>query len=131
MSQLLIRQLDLIRVLPFPFVLLGKNLLEPVRLSLSSCLVCECGIMKDAELLTATVTPQSAHFFEIWCPLSPLTLLDRHCVHRLTFYLAAYPSIFSVRAVVPCQDLTTQQTSMFPNLKRSFTGCPRFCLQPR
>ena len=89
--QLLIRQLDSIRVLPFPFVLLGKNLFEPVRLSLSSCLICECGIMKDAELLTATVTPKSAHFFEIWCPLSPLTLLDRHCVHRLTFYLAAYP----------------------------------------
>lgn len=90
-NRFLIRQLDSIRVLPFPFVLLGKNLFEPVRLSLSGCLVCECGIMKDDELLTAPVTPKSAHLFEIWCPLSPLTLLDRHCVHRLSFYLAAYP----------------------------------------
>jgi hypothetical protein len=90
-KRLLIRQLDSIRVLPFPFVLLGKSLFEPVRLSLSGCLVCECGIMKDDELLTAPVTPKSAHFFEIWCPLSSLTLLDRYCVHRLTFYLAAYP----------------------------------------
>ena len=47
--------------------------------------------MKDDELLTAPVTPKSAHLFEIWCPLSPLTLLDRYLFHRLTFYLAAYP----------------------------------------
>ena len=45
--------------------------------------------MKEDELFAATVTSKSAHFPEIWCPLSRLTLLDRHCIHRLTFYLAA------------------------------------------
>src|SRR5450755_4223327 len=49
--------------------------------------------MTDAELLAATVTPQSAHLLEIWCSLSRLTLLDRHCFHRLTFYLAAHPLV--------------------------------------
>ena len=74
-------------MLPFSFVLFGKNFFEPVRLSLSGCLVPERGIMKHDELLAATVTPKSAHRFEIWCPLFRLTLLDRHCFHRLTFYL--------------------------------------------
>ena len=101
--QLLIRQLDSIRVLPFPFVLLGKNLFEPVRLSRSSCLVHECGIMKDDELLTATVTPKSAHLLEIWCSLSRLTLLDRHCFHRSDILSGCAPSGFTVRTVVPAR----------------------------
>jgi hypothetical protein len=37
-------------VLPFPFVLFGKNLFEPVRLSRGDCLVREGGIMKDSAL---------------------------------------------------------------------------------
>jgi hypothetical protein len=37
----LIWQLDSIRVLPFPFVLIGKNLFQPVGLLLGDCLVHE------------------------------------------------------------------------------------------
>ena len=63
------------------FVFLGKNSLQPVRLSLRHVLVHECGVMKDDELLSAPVTPQRAHFLECWCPLSRLTFLDGHCFH--------------------------------------------------
>ena len=56
----LVRQLDSIRVLPFPFMLVGENLFEPVRLAGSYCLVHEGGIMKHNELLLATVTPKDA-----------------------------------------------------------------------
>jgi hypothetical protein len=44
-------------------------------------LVGESGVMKDRELLATTVTPERAHLLESWCPLSHLTLLDRHCFH--------------------------------------------------
>jgi hypothetical protein len=60
-KSLLIRQLDSIRVFPFAFVLLGKNLFEPVRLSLSASLVHDCGIVEDDKFLAAAVTPKSAH----------------------------------------------------------------------
>jgi hypothetical protein len=86
----LVWQLDSIRVLPFPFVLLGKNLFQPVRLPLGNRLVHEGGIMKHGELLAATVTAKGAHFRESRCPFSGLTLLDCYCLHRLTFYLAAF-----------------------------------------
>ena len=46
----------------FPFVLFGKDLFEPVRLSRGGCLVHKGGIVKDDELLTATVTPKSCPF---------------------------------------------------------------------
>ncbi len=77
----LFRQLDTVRVLPFPLVFLGKNLFEPLRLSLRRFLIHESGFMKNDELLAANVTPKCAHFLESWCPLSRLTLLDRHCSH--------------------------------------------------
>ena len=51
-------------MLPFPFVFLGKNLFEPLRLSFRRFLVRDCGIMKDDELLAATVTPKRAHLLE-------------------------------------------------------------------
>ena len=76
-------------MLLFPFVLFGKNLFEPVRLSRSDYLIHKGGVMKDDELLTARITPKSAHLPEIWRSLSRLTLLDGHCLHRLIFYLAA------------------------------------------
>jgi hypothetical protein len=80
---------------PFPFVLFGKNLFEPVRLSRSDCPVHKGGIMKDDELLTATITPKSAHLLETRRSLFRLTLLDCHSLHRLIFYLAAHP-LFSL-----------------------------------
>ena len=58
----LVWQLDSIWVLPFPFVLLGKNFSEPVRLSFCNCLIHEGGIMKNDELLAAAVTTKSTHF---------------------------------------------------------------------
>ena len=78
---LLVRQFDAIRVLSIPFVFLGKNFFEPVCLLLCRFLVGESGVMKDRELLATTVTPERAHLLESWCPLSHLTLLDRHCFH--------------------------------------------------
>jgi hypothetical protein len=109
----LIRQLDSIRVLPFPFVLFGKNLFEPVRLSRGDCLVREGGIMKDDELLTATITPKGAHLREMWCSLYRLTLLDRQSPHRLTFYLAVYPLFSPFWPPFP-RELYTQQRVCFP-----------------
>jgi hypothetical protein len=53
--------LDATRVLPFTFVFLGKNLFEPMRLSVSGGLVRACGMMKEDELFTTNVAPQSAH----------------------------------------------------------------------
>jgi hypothetical protein len=47
--------------------------------------------MKDGELLSAIVTPKGTHLPEIRRSLSRLTLLDRHCLHRLSFYLFARP----------------------------------------
>jgi hypothetical protein len=49
---------------PLPFVFLGKNLLESVRLSLGRFPVHEYGVMKDNKLLAASVTPKRAHLFE-------------------------------------------------------------------
>jgi hypothetical protein len=68
-------------MLPFPLVFLGKNSLQPVCLLLRCVLVHQCGVMKDYELLSATVTPKRAHFREGCRPLSRLSLLDRHCFH--------------------------------------------------
>ena len=76
-----IRQLDAVRVSSFPFVFLGKNLFQPMRLSLRSLVIHERGILEDNELFAATVTPKRAHFRERWCALSCLTLFDRHCFH--------------------------------------------------
>ena len=68
-------------MLPFSFVFLGKNLFEPLRLSCRRSVVHERRVMKDDELLAATVTPKYAHFLESWCLLLCLTLLDRHGFH--------------------------------------------------
>ena len=99
-------------MLPFPFVFLGKNFFEPVRLSLSHCLVCECGVVKDDEHFATTVTPKSAHFLEIWSRLSRLTFLDRHCFHCLTFYLATWILFSPLRA----------QFATEPNYRSSAVG---------
>ena len=82
-------------MLPLPLVLVDENPFEPVCLARSHCLVHEGGIMKYDELLPATVTPKGAHFPETWRSLSRLTFLDRHCLHRLPFYLAVY-TLFSL-----------------------------------
>jgi hypothetical protein len=86
---MLIRQLDAIRVLVFPFVFLGKNLFEPERLSRGGSLVHQHGIMKHNELLAASITPKRTHLPEMRRSLSRLPLLDRYRFHRLTFYLSA------------------------------------------
>jgi hypothetical protein len=60
-------------MLAFPFVFLGKNLFEPLRLSCRCSVVRKSRLMKDDELLAATVTPKRAHFLESWCPVFGLT----------------------------------------------------------
>ena len=85
-------------------MLFGQNLFQPERLSLSGRLVDGCGMVKDDELLTTTVTAKSTHFFAIGCPLSGLTLLDGHGIHVLTFYrllalLGAALYVSSVRSL--------------------------------
>ena len=75
-------------MLPFAFVLLGKNFYEPMGLTLSDTPVQKCGIVSDDKFLAAVVTAKSAHLCKAGCTLPRLTLLDRHCLHRLTFYLA-------------------------------------------
>ena len=77
----LVRQLNAIRVSPFPFVFLGKNLFKPVCLSLRRFLVNDCGVLKQDELLAAVVTPKRAHFLETGCSLFGLPFPDRHCFH--------------------------------------------------
>ena len=68
-------------MLALPFVFLGKNLFEPLCLSLRRFLIHESEVLKDGELLAATVTPKRAHFLACWCPFFRLTFLDRHCFH--------------------------------------------------
>ena len=79
----LFRQLDSIRVLPFPFVLLGKNLFEPMRLTLSDCLIHKCRIVEDDKSLTAIVAAKSTHLCKGGRTLSRLTFLYSYCSHRL------------------------------------------------
>src|SRR4029077_15459895 len=56
-----------------------------------------CPEMWDRErFLAAIVTPKGAHLREIRRSLPCLTLLDRHCVHRLTFYLAVRSLVSSL-----------------------------------
>jgi hypothetical protein len=93
LCQDLVRQLDSVRVFGFAFVFLGKNLFEPTRLLLCDCLVYAGGIMKDDELLTATITSEGAHLLEVGRSLSRLTFLDRYSLHALTFYLSAHSSL--------------------------------------
>ena len=50
--------------------------------------------MKDDEILTADITPKRAHLHESWRLHSRLILLDCHCFHSLTLYLAAFHSPF-------------------------------------
>lgn len=101
MDGYLVRQLDSIRVLAFTIVFFSKNLFKPLRLSRSNCLVHNGGIMKDDELLPATITPKSAHGVEIWCSLSRLTLLDRHGFHLLPLYLSAGSPFSSLKSPFP------------------------------
>ena len=69
-------------MLPFPFVFLGKNLFQPVCLSLRRMLVHDCRVLKQHELLATAITPKRTHFSEgSGCPLLRLTFLDRHCFH--------------------------------------------------
>jgi len=65
----------------FAFVLLGKNLLEPVSLALSHGLVHESGIVLDDKFLAATVTPKSTNLLKAGRPLPHLTFLDGYCSH--------------------------------------------------
>jgi hypothetical protein len=78
---MLVRQLDAVRVLPFPFVFLGKHFFEPLRLPLRLFLVRACGIMKNEKFLATLVTAKRTHFAESWCRLSRLALFDRHSFH--------------------------------------------------
>jgi len=70
-------------VLPFAFVLLGKNLFEPMCLTLSDCLIHKCRIVENDKYLTAIVAAKSTHLCKGGCTLSRLTSLYRHCSHRL------------------------------------------------
>ena len=55
-------------------VFLCKNLLKPLGLSLCRFLIHTRRVLKDDELLATAVTPKRAHFHEIWCLHSRLTL---------------------------------------------------------
>ena len=46
-------------VLPFAFMLLGKNFFEPMGLMISDCLIHKFRIVKDDKFLTAIVTAKS------------------------------------------------------------------------
>lgn len=66
---------------PLALVIVGENLLQPVRLPLGGRLLRNCGIMKHNELFATTITAKRAHLFEAFRPLQRLSLFDRHCVH--------------------------------------------------
>jgi len=91
---LLFWQLNSVWMLLFSLVFLGKNLLKPPGLSLCRFLIHTRRVLKNDEILAAAVTPKRAHFHESWCLHSRLTLLDRHCFHSLTLYLAACNLLF-------------------------------------
>jgi hypothetical protein len=79
-------------VLPFPFVLLGKNLFQPVRLPLCNCFVHESWIVKNNELLAAMrATPDRS----LKSLSSFLDVLFALAFFRIVEYL---PSFMSVRA---------------------------------
>ena len=83
----LFRQPDSIGVLPFAFMLLGKNFFEPMGLMLSDCLVHKFRIVKDGKFLTAIVTAKSAHLQQAGRPLARLALLYRCRSHRLLHFI--------------------------------------------
>ena len=82
----LFRQLDSIRVLPFAFVLLGKNFVGPMSLTLSDSLIHKCRIVEDDKCLTAIVAAKSTHLCKGGRTLSRLTFLYRYCSHRFLHY---------------------------------------------
>jgi hypothetical protein len=100
-------------MLPFSFVLLGKNFCEPMGLTLGDTPIQKCGIVSDDKFLAAIVTPKGAHLHEIRRSLPRLTLLDRHCLHRLTFYLAVR-SLVSSLGPPSRRELHTWQSLCFP-----------------
>jgi len=58
----LVRQLDAVRVLALPFVFLGKNLFEPLCLSLRRFLIDESEVLKDGELLARNCHTETCPF---------------------------------------------------------------------
>ena len=83
----LFRQQNLVGVLPFAFMLLGKNFFEPMGLMLSDCLIHIFRIVKDDKFLTAIVTAKSTHLCKAGRTLPRLTLLYRYCSHRLLHFI--------------------------------------------
>jgi len=100
-------------MLPFAFVLFGKNFYEPMGLSLSDTPIQKCRIMSDDKFLAAIVTPKGAHLREIRRSLPRLTLLDCHCLHHLTFY-PAERSLVSPLGPPFLPELHTWQRLCFP-----------------
>ena len=79
-------QLDPVRVFLFPLVLFGKNLFEPMRLTVSDRLIHERARMTDDEVFAAYVAPQDPHRLKISSRLvSRLLFLYCHCLHLLDF----------------------------------------------
>jgi len=83
----LFRQQNLVGVLPFAFMLLGKNFFEPMGLMLSDCLIHIFRIVKDDKFLTAIVTAKSTRLCKAGRTLPRLTLLYRYCSHRLLHFI--------------------------------------------
>jgi hypothetical protein len=57
-------------MLPFAFVLLGKNFYEPIGLTLSDTPIQKCGIVSDDKFLAASVTAKSAWSFNRGKPMA-------------------------------------------------------------
>jgi hypothetical protein len=74
-------------MLPFTFVLLGKNFNEPMGLTLSGIPIQKCGIVSDDKFLAAIVTAKRAHLCKAGRTLPRLTLLYGYCSHRLLHFI--------------------------------------------
>jgi hypothetical protein len=76
-------------MLPFAFVLLGKDFYEPIGLTLSDTRIQKYGIVSDDKFLAAIDTAKSAHLSKAGRTLPHLTLLYRYCSHRLLHFIEA------------------------------------------
>ena len=78
-------------MLPFAFVLLGKNFYEPMGLTLSDTPIQKCGIVSDDKFLAAIVTAKSAHLCKAGRTLPRLTFLYGYGSHR--YYILSGQSL--------------------------------------
>ena len=74
-------------MLPFAFVLLGKNFYEPMGLTLSDTPIQKCEIVSDDKFLATLVTAKSTHLCKTGRTLPRLALFYRYCSHRLLHFI--------------------------------------------